>query len=415
MKKLLLASLLFACMLMPAYAFTSRSLLFADSYMLRARGCDANYWNPALLNKADHDIWIPGLNTGVYAGNNTINLDLYNFVMTQDYLEEDDKQRILDAIDDRIAIDLGANVGLFGFTAGSVAISSALHLATKAGFDEQYIKLLLYGNGDGSETYDFTEENNYVQALSYLDLTVGVGNIRLPLPKVIPDIKFGLAVSALGGIGGGGTEEFDGYLSSNIDGFTVHQDIHAKGGAGGYGAKGLIGLYSEPLQGLRVGATLDNILGFIKWEYESREADLHLAVDSLYALDIEEDFYTYEFNESQIDPFTTKLPMEMRLAAMYRIKPVSLSLDYIQGFDRSAATSSRGRFAIGAEIRPWQFLPIQIGCGTGTGDYLWRTSYGLGFDFKAIEFGIGIQSIESLIPSPSTKGIAVATYFNLRL
>ncbi|MGC9362167.1 MAG: hypothetical protein ACP5F3_04480, partial [Candidatus Syntrophosphaera sp.] len=62
-KSLLLITLLLAVITLPATTFTSKSLLFSDSFMMRAKGCDANYWNPALLNPEYREIKIPVLNT----------------------------------------------------------------------------------------------------------------------------------------------------------------------------------------------------------------------------------------------------------------------------------------------------------------------------------------------------------------
>jgi hypothetical protein len=417
-KKLIFLAALLACLtLLPATTFTSKSLLFSDSYMLRARGCDANYWNPALLNKEDGDIWIPVLNLGIFAGNNSIDVNLYNFVTSEEYLDDADNQRILYAIDERVALSVGGQVALFGFTMGNVALSSSVHVGAKAAFDEKYLELLLYGNGDGSEVFEFSREDNYAEALSYLDLTVGVGDIRLPLPESIPDIDLGFAVSALGGLGNTTTKNFEGRLSANLDGLTVHQDVTQLASAGGYGAKGLIGLHSEPVTNLHVGVTLDNILGFIKWGLVREEFSYHFAADSLYALDLldgTEGLYTSSYEQMKADPFTTNIPMEMRLAAMFKTKQISLSADYIQGFGDSAEISRQGRFALGAELRPIPILSFFLGYGSPNDSYPWRTSLGIGLNFKVIEFGLGFQSIEQFYPGFSTKGLAVATYFNIR-
>jgi len=414
----LLAALIALCALLPATTFTSRSLLFSDSYMLRARGCDANYWNPALLSKEVGDIWLSGLNTGIFIGNNSFDLDLYNFVTREEYLEDEDKQRILDAIDERVASGVGGQVSLFGFTMGNVALSSSVRVGAKAAFDKKYLELLLYGNGDGSQVFEFTRDDNHVEALSYLDLTVGMGDIRIPLPENIPDIDFGFAVSALAGIGNTTTTHFEGLLSSNLDGLTIHQDLTQLAGAGGYGAKGLIGLHCEPVKNLSVGLTLDNIPGFIRWGLVREEFNLHFAADSLYALDLldeeAEAHYTSSFEQTKADPFNTVFPMEMRLAAMYKTKQVSLSADYIQGFGDSPEISRQGRIALGAELRPIPVLSFFLGYGSPNDSYPWRTSFGIGLNFKELEFGFGIQSIEHFYPGYSSKGLAFGTYVNIR-
>lgn len=397
--------------------FTPKSLLVADSYMLRAQGCDANYWNPALLNKEIKDIWLPILNLGVHIGNNSVDLDLYNYVMDREYLDEGDKEYILSAFKDNLALSLGGQIALFGFTTGNVALSSSVHLGANALLDKTYLQLLLHGNGDGSEVYTFDQDDTSLEGLGYLDVTVGVGDIRLPLPETIPDIKFGFSVSALGGILNTNTNHFEGHLSSNLDGFNFQQNVRQVAGAGGFGAKTLLGLHSEPVQNLSVGVTLDNLIGFIRWGMIREELNLNVHVDSLYAMDLLGDIdhlVGYDLQQEKTDAYTSRLPVEMRFAAKYGIPQATVSADYIQGFGDSVQTSRQARFAIGAELRPIPLLSIFLGYGTPTRNYPWRTSVGLGLNLDLIEFGIGFQSIEQFFPGYSTKGLALANYFNIR-
>ena len=424
-------ALLLACALLSANSFTPKSLIFSDSYMLRAVGSEANYWNPALINKNRSQVWLPGLNLGVVAGNNAIDLELYNYVMERDYLDDADKQRIMDSMDGRLALNLGSQLPLFGFTVKNVALSSTVKFSAKAAMDEDYLELLLNGNGDGSEIFEFSREDTHLEALSYLDLTLGWGNIRLPLPKALPDIRMGIAVSALGGIGTTNTEDFSGCLSTDLNGLNIRQDLLQRAGAGGWGAKGLAGLYSEPVKHLQVGATLDNILGFINWEMPAfirniegfdwelppQQFSFHLQADSLYALDLldgGEGLVETSFEQRDTEPFVTKIPLEMRLAAKYEIKQLALTADYIKGFGNSSETSEQDRFALGAEVRPFRFLSLMLGYGSGNDSYPWRTSCGIGLNLGHVELGLGVQSFKSFYPYYNSKGAGIATYFNIR-
>ncbi len=416
-KTIAIFALLICCALLSANSFTPKSLIFSDSYMLRAVGSEANYWNPALINKNRSQVWLPGLNLGVVAGNNAFDLDLYNYVMGLEYLDDADKQMIMDSMDGRLSLNLGSQLPLFGFTVKNVAISSTVKLSAKSAIDEEYLGLLLHGNGDGSQTFDFSREDTYLEALGYLDLTLGWGNIRLPLPHTLPDIRMGLAVSALGGIGNTSTEEFAGLLTTDLNGLNIRQDLLQRAGAGGWGAKGLVGLYTEPVKNLQVGATLDNILGFLNWEYLRKEYSFHLQADSLYALDLldgTEGLVDTQFEEADTDPYVTKIPLEMRLAAKYEIKQLALTADYIKGYGNSSETTEQDRFALGAEVRPFTFLSLMLGFGSGNASYPWRTSCGIGFNLGHVELGLGIQSIKSLYPYYNSKGAGVATYFSIR-
>ncbi len=427
MKKLLFITiLLLAAALSQATTFTSRSLPFADSYMMRARGSDANYWNPALLNKDYRNISLPALNNAIMLGNNSFDLDLYEFIVNEEYLEDEDKQRILDAIDDRIAFSLASNFGIFGFTIGRMALSSTAHVAAKSALDEDYLELLLYGNGSVDSTnvdsplvYEFKRADNYLEAQSYVDLTFGFGDIRLPLSDSIAPLRFGFSGSILAGAGDLTTQEFDGVFTTSLaEGMSLNQKVKMRTGLGGIGFKGMLGIAWEPLENLSAGVTLDNVLGFINWREECAEYSYEVTADSIWVMDMEEDLeeiFPEDYTETKIDSYTVNLPMEMRLAAMYEFPWVSLSADLVKGFGNSAHISEDPRFSFGAEFTPLMFLPFQIGFATGNDIYPWRVSYGLGLKIKALELGIGLQSIESLLPGMSSKGISVATYLNLRI
>ena len=74
----------------------------------------------------------------------------------------------------------------------------------------------------------------------------------------------------------------------------------------------------------------------------------------------------------------------------------------------------QGRIALGAELRPIPVLSFFLGYGFPNDSYSWRTSFGIGLNFKELEFGFGIQSIEHFYPGYSTKGLAFGTYVNIR-
>jgi hypothetical protein len=87
----------------------------------------------------------------------------------------------------------------------------------------------------------------------------------------------------------------------------------------------------------------------------------------------------------------------------------------VVGFGNSPEVSKQGRISLGAQICPLPQIPISLGYCSGNEIYLWRMSYGIGLDLKSVGFGIAIQSIESAFFNSSTKGLALATYFNVRL
>lgn len=409
---LLLLSLLLA---LPVFASFDGGLplLYSDSYMMRARGTEANYWNPALLNENYVDIWIPATNLGFYINNNALDLDTYNNIMGKGYINEADKVKLLNQIDGSIRLSVGASAAVGGFTIGNVALSSSVRYYAKAALSEKYLELLLYGNTE--ETYVFDKSNNNASMLTYADLTVGMGDIKLPLPESFPAVKAGFSASMLVGIEDIHTKHYHGVFTANIDGVSVDQKLTLRSGMGGLGFKGMVGLASEPLPNLHVGVTLDNILGAIRWGLVRENLKYSFEIDSVYVADLNEDFYVSEYERVQGDYFSTKLPPEFRAGVMYSIPQVSVSADYVVAFDESAQTSAVGRLSLGAELVPVPFLPLHVGYSPGSSGYPWRVSYGFGLRVSPLELGFGMQSFESVIPSPKTKGLAAAMYFKFRI
>ena len=414
MKKLLIISLLILLSVTALSAIiTGKSVFYADSYMLRARGVEAGYWNPANLIPSKYiDLWLPGVNTGVSIDNNSFDLDTYNYIMRLDYLQESDKQLILDKIDKSLHANVSGNTSIIGFTLGNMSFASSAHYMAKLALSERYLELALFGNTDS--LYVFDKSNTDARALGYVDLTFGMGNLEIPfLPESFPKIRAGFSISALIGGANAYTDQFNGYLSSSMDGITLHQDMTVRSGIGGYGQKIMLGFASNPMENLELGLTLDNIFGKITWSAVTEDRNMHFTADSLYAANIGDDFYEESYETVDIENFSTELPPELRMAAMWRMKHGSVSMDYLQGFKRSVSTSSIGRLSFGAQYFPLPFLPLSFGLGLGNSTYPWRVSYGVGLNSKTGEIGLGVQSYNTLIPNYKTKGVSLGIFIRL--
>ncbi|MDP2174036.1 MAG: DUF5723 family protein [Candidatus Cloacimonadaceae bacterium] len=393
--------------------YAGKGMMYSDSYMLRAKGSEANYWNPALISENYGDLWLPALNSGFYAANNSLDLDIYNHIMKKKYLDDSDKQKLLNMIDENLNITVGGQSSILGLTFGNVALTSSIHYYAKAAVSEKYLELLLYGNAE--EHYEFGKKHNNLAALSYVDFTLGYGDITLPLPESVPTIKAGIGASLLVGIQDIHTSHYHGSFSSTIDGLSLHQDITLKTGGGGAGFKAMLGLVSEPLPNLFAGITLDNIFGFINWGLVRENLNYRLSADSVYVANLDDDIFEWEKTREKADAFSTSFPLELRLATLYRTRQAVLSTDFVQGFGSSIMTSKIGRISFGAELLPIPMMPIHLGVGLGNSEYPWRVSYGIGLKIRPVEFGIGMQSFESILPGVKTKGVAFASYFRFSL
>lgn len=414
MKHLALALCLLACLSSLTAFGTGKSILFSDSYMLRAQGIDAVYYNPALISEAYTDVSLPIVNTGIFIANNSISLDTYNYVMKRDYLTDQDKEYLLSSMQPGMAVTSEMHTSIFGLTMGNVGLASSAHLYSRGSISRQYLELLLYGNQDS--LYVFNKQDNNLSLLTFTDISLGIGDINIPLPESWnTTMKVGVSGSLLIGIEDIYTHKFDGRFSSGFDGLALSQEVVMNTGVGGAGFKGMLGTVVQPLPYLKLGATLDNILGFIKWGLNTEAVTYTFRADSIYVADIEDDFFTDEVTRSQIGSYSTELPMELRLAALYQAGLHSISVDWVLPAGGSVIGANKGVLSFGAEVNPLKYFPLHLGFSPGNSEVPARYSFGLGIKTSYGDFGAGYQSFDSLIPGSSSKGVSLGTYFSFDL
>ena len=407
MKKILVCLLLVSLGMSLFAVPSAKSLFFADSYMLRAGGVEANYWNPALLTaNGPTDIWLPTLNSGIQLTNNALDLDTYNFFVTRDSLDADDKERLLKDVDGSLAFGMDVNVSLFGITMGNTALSASAHVNGKGQLSEDFMRLALYGNTE--DEYLFNMSSNNASAISYVDITYGIGDLKIPfIPEDWPQIKAGASASLLTGAYFMETREFKLSFENNSDvGANLDSELLLRTGKIGAGFKGMLGLFSEVTPWLDAGLTVDNIAGFIKWGVESKNHRFYATADSVFVTDLEEDLFDYDNYEEDTDSFSTRLGTELRLATMYKHRHFNLSADWVQGFTGSTVSSKVGRLSLGASLMPMPVLPISLGISLPNSKNPLKVSYGIGLKVKTGEFNLAVQSFDSLIPGYNSKGIS---------
>ncbi len=416
MKKFILIVSVLVSVHICLFAFpTPKSTLFSGSYLMRSKGAEAIYWNPANITPAYQDMIIPIVNGAFHITNNALDLKAYNEFVEKDYLTNEDKDDLLKKIDRRLTVRSQGHYPLFGISSGSNAYSSSLHLYSSASISKKYMNILFYGNEEGVE-YNFHQENNNAAAIAFMDLTWGKGNIQIKqLKDKAPPIRFGFATSILLGFANANTKDYSGNLSSSFDGLNASQEVTLGTSIGGIGFKGLLGAASEPIPNLHVGLTLDNIFGFINWSMDNEDTRYQMIVDSVYVSNLSDDFYTTTDETLSGSSHTTNIPMELRLGSLYEMGRASVSMDVIQGFSSSIFTSKKARLALGVELLPSQYIPISIGYTTRNDDSPWRMSYGIGVRTSGVEFGFGFQTFGSIVPSYNTKGVSISSYMNIRI
>nr|MDK2850978.1 hypothetical protein [Candidatus Cloacimonadota bacterium] len=414
MKKIMIFAAILCCLATLNGSNTAGSIFFADSYMLRASGIEAIYWNPAKLSSSSHhELWLPLTDFGIYVANNSLDLDTYNYVVSRDTLNTEDKERICRDLDGALRLSSGGNISLFGLSWGNQAISSSVKFYAKGAISEKFLRLALYGNTE--DEYIFYESNNNASSMAYTDITYGMGDFVIPwIPEMLPQIKAGFSASFLVGLYSASTEDYAGYFTNDIDsGANFRQEVNLRTGIGGYGFKSMLGVYSEITPHLEAGITLDNIFGVISWELDRELYGFYAAADSIYAANIDEDIIDTDDFSEDIDTFSTSLPPELRMAVMYKNRLGSLSVDWVQGFRESAVTNATGRLSFGASILPVPIIPLSLGVSLPNSRVPLKVSYGIGLRLKKSELGLAVQSFDSILPGSSSKGIAFAMNFKI--
>ncbi|MDD4806635.1 MAG: hypothetical protein PHO35_07630, partial [Candidatus Cloacimonetes bacterium] len=142
MRKLILVLTVLSLTVSIAAMPSAKSIFYADSYMLRATGVEANYWNPARLQKGERtEYWLPGVNSAVAISNNALDLDTYNFFVSRDTLFSADKERLLRDVKGKLAVNGEASISIYGYTMSNAALSISSRVFAKAKAQEDILRL----------------------------------------------------------------------------------------------------------------------------------------------------------------------------------------------------------------------------------------------------------------------------------
>ncbi len=395
---------------------TSRSNGFAGSFMMRANTTDAIFWNPANLVDDKAYMELPFTNFDFAVSNNAFTIDTYNSVAGQ-MIDVDLKDKLMKDLNGALVLKARASVQEFAWSDGKTGLGLRTHYALNSRFSEEYIRLALYGNTQNY--YEFDEKNNNIDMLSYMDLAWSYGGLSMPYVNDYFPATWGVTLSTLIGINSVETKEYSGHFSNGLEGDEINgadfvQDITLISSTGGIGYKGLLGLALEPVENLNLGMTFDNLFAKIYWELDNQEIHYIVHADSIFILDLDEDFYSEEQTNMQISKRSTKLPFEFALGSKYSYKKSSLSMDYRQATKSSAFTSDKPDISLGFETM-WAAMPIQLGIRFGNSTVPMIFAWGLGYRSDTLEFGINIQSYDSFIPGDDSKGTAIGIHWRTRI
>lgn len=408
---------------------TAKSLALGDAFITKASGFSAVNWNPANLGASYSPLSFNLFHTSINASNNSFSLDYYNSLMGK-YLDDDDKKDFLKRIPgDQLQVksDLGLQVPLLSFSVGYVGLTSQLVTGVSTGLSKRLVEFVL-------EDIEFTEYNFSDmdgEAIVFGEIKIGYGN-KLPLenllPSNIPPIYGGISLGYILGFGYAKVTDVESSFINSTTGMELDNTITMQTAGynteeeelsilAGSGMRMDIGFFSHITEDIDVGLAIKNLFASIKWDDNCEEHVISVYSDSSFtAADLMDEVDSLIIDSDTtytIGSITQKIPVELHLGCSYKVlKNMSLYLDYVQGFKKSALTSSNPMFSLGCEYYALKWLPIRAGIGLG-GEKPTHFSFGSGVEFANFEFSWGIRSYGSPIPI-HTKGTAIALESNIR-
>ena len=406
MKKITLSLLISAlCWGAGLYSYSAGSISVAGSYGLRAYGAEANYWNPAnLYYQMPYHTEIILINSYLSLQNNALSIGKYNDI-NGTYLSDEDKHDIINDLGRKLILESEFVHNIGGIAFHNLALSGRINLAGSGNLSSKYVKLLLIGN-EYDYAYIFDRDDNNIELLGYVDLTAGLCPFSFYLGEY--QVHTGIALSFLWGIGLLTTENYSGVLLASDDGISLKQEIVLKSGFAGYGMKSLIGFRSDLNENLSLGLTIDNLGGFIHWTQETERHRYTAEIDSVYIAKLDMDILEHSESTEKIGSFTTPLPINVRISALYSLGRVNISLDWKQGFTNSVLTDKTPGISMGSEYLVRSYLPIRMGFSPPLGDNPYLFTYGAGYVTDRYELNLGLKSEGYIFPSRYAKGLALA-------
>ncbi len=419
MKKLIIITVLFLVSNAVIATDIPVSAVYGESFLQRANGVNAIYWNPANLNKDrnfNRDYSFLSFSGGIQ--NNSFSISLYNDNVGK-YLTQADKDDILSELEDAVRMKFKVSALVFATSTKHHGFSMGTNFYAKGKFSKKYFDLLFNGN-EYNEVYTFDRSENGVRVLGYSDITYAYSGLYLknilpfienPENKVVfPEIKVGFSASALIGLLAIKTHKFDAELSAGDAGLHLDQNIELDEASGGFGFKSSIGFSSEDfMENLSLGLAFDNVFGFINWSGSAERTYITANADSVYIEELDDDVIDSDNVTEDSDGWTTNLPLVVKFGSLYKINGnANVSFDWKQSTKTTASTCAKPHLSITGEYVVKGMIPLRLGLSNGDETTGYSVTYSSGYKGNKIEVDLSITSYDFLLPGNYSKGVETA-------
>ncbi len=424
MRKLLIFTALLSIVSLISATDVPASAMYGESFLQRANGVNAIYWNPAnLANDRDfnRDYSFMCFSGGIL--NNSFSINLYNDNVGK-YLTESDKKDILGELEDAVKLKFKISTLLFATSSRNHGFSIGTNFYAKGKFSKKYFDLLLNGN-EYNRVYTFDKSENGVSVLGYTDVTYAYSGLYLKnvLPFIenpesnykIPEVKVGVSVSALIGLMSMRTHKFDAELIAGDGGLHLDQNIELDKAAGGFGLKSSIGFSSDDIMdNLSVGLAFDNVFGFINWSGSAERNYITANADSVYIEELDDDVIESDNVTEDSEGWTTTLPLVFKFGSLYKINESSnVSFDWKQSTKTTVSTCAKPQISIAGEYIVKDRVPLRLGLSNGDETTAYAFTYSSGYRSNRLEIDFSVTSYDFLFPGNYSKGVETA--LSLRL
>jgi hypothetical protein len=381
---------------------SARSMAMGGAYSALASGIDAARYNPANLGLNGYQtkgFEIIGL--GVDISNNSLSLDDYN-TYTGAVLTTSDKQDILGKIpDEGLRLVAQVEASAFGLAMGSWAVTSGVVGVADVNLSKDIMDLVLNGNSLG-QTVSVT--GSYSDAVGYAQTAFSYG---LPIYQSgSRQVSVGGSVKYVRGLAVEQVIELEGGVTTMATGFTGAGHMIARTATGGSGFGVDLGAAMRFNDTYTVGLNVKNILGSISWTNQTEEHGYAFDFDSSATDVLQSDYVVSSDYTKDIASFSTSLPTVMTLGLADNKGQLHWAIDWQQGFQRAAGSSTKPRIAAGVEWSKISVLPLRAGYATGGGRGA-NFSIGTGLNLGGFYFDVATQTGGSISPS-SSRGLSVA-------
>ncbi len=431
---------IFVCMLIisPLYSQNPISVGMGGAGTSHLSGAFAIGHNPAglanITDSTDFEILLPSAYFGEL---NNGEINVQDFTFENGYVNDDDKQKILNQLDDLTRFDLNSRITVLAFAytpkdkkAFNFAFAVTEHILGSAGIPADLVEFGLYGN---------TPEKNYKLDDLSSDM-MWYRSFGATVSKKVGSISFGATFNYLQG---------NQYIDVDFDKTSIHTNddyhltlnMHADGKiAGAYfdtqndlkydykmfptpagsGMSADFGLMYDYSKNLKFGASFTDI-GYLRWNSESAysyKMDADGKIIEISDTDyIDSLFQAMDFVDEPTKAFSTPLTPRLTIGATYYIEQnkyfdnLTLSAETNIYVQEPYSPEHSNIISLGAKLNILPYLPtIMAGYGyTYSGDS--NVSAGIGFESKHFDIYASAQNTLTLFSNQMEGSIAAGLRF----